>query len=447
MKARHVTRRQLLKEVGAMAAAAACTPTIVRASALGKDGHVAPSNRITIGMIGVGRQVVFTNLRAFTSAPDCQVVALCDVDRWRLALSEDRTTIWGGGVKAAEVKDAARYIDYRELLARSDIDAVMISTPDHWHVPMSMAAIKAGKDVACEKPLTRSIAEGRLLSDLVTKHKRVFRTDSEFRSKSNFHRACELVRNGRIGKLQTIRTGVPVEPKDYPERKQELPPPELDYDRWLGSAPLAPYQEERVHQRHEYNRAGWMRVRDYCDGLITNWGTHLNDIAQWGNNTDRTGPVEVEGSGHYPPKGSLYDCLQDFEVTYCFENGVTLIYKMEKAYVRFEGTDGWVYAEFDGILDAHPKSLLEEKIGPDEIHLLLKDEKRDFLDCVKSRGQTLEDAEVGHRTTSLCHLGHIAIQVGGKLKWDPKAERFTNSDEANRMLQRPPARAPYTMPV
>jgi len=416
----------------------------VRSSALGADGHVAPSNRITIGMIGVGRIVVFSNLKSFLKAPDCQVVALCDVDRWRLELGEDRTSVWGGKITPEDVKGIARYTDFREVLARKDVDAVMISTPDHWHVPMAVAAVKAGKDVCLEKPITRSIAEGRLLSDLVTKHQRVFRTDSEFRSKANFHRACELVRNGRIGKLHTIRTGVPIDQFAQPAIKEEPVPPELDYAMWLGPAPKAPYQEDRIHQRHKYDRAGWMRVRDYCDGMVTNWGTHLNDIAQWGNNTDRTGPVEVEGKGTYPPRGSLWNVLTEFEITYRYANGVTLIYKTEKPYVKFEGTEGWVYAEFGkDTVQTEPASLADSKIGPNEVHLLLKDEKRDFIDCVKTRGQTLEDAEVGHRTTSLCHLGHIAVQIGKTLKWDPVAERFTNSDEANKRLDLPPGREPW----
>jgi predicted dehydrogenase len=312
---------------------------------------------------------------------------------------------------------------------------------------MAVAAVKAGKDVCLEKPITRSIAEGRLLSDLVTKHKRVFRTDSEFRSKKNFHRACELVRNGRIGKLHTIRTGVPIDKFEPVTPKAEPVPQELLYEQWLGPAAEAPYQVDRVHAPKSYTRAGWMRITDYCDGIVTNWGTHLNDIAQWGNDTDRTGPVEVEAmpGSKYPPKGSLWNVLVEFEVHYKYANGVRLIYKTEKPYVKFEGTDGWIYTEFGGPLVAEPKSLLKEKIGPDETHLLLKHEKRDFLDCVKSRGQTLEDAEVGHRTTSLCHLANIAVQVGGKLKWDPDKERFTNSDAANKLLSNPPGRKPWAL--
>jgi len=390
-------------------------------------------------MIGLGRQVIFTNLPSFLSAPDCQVVALCDVDRWRLNITEDRS-VGRSTITPEALKGIPQYTDFRELLARPDVDAVMISTPDHWHVPISLAAVQAGKDVCCEKPLTRSIAEGRLLSDLVSRHQRVFRTDSEFRSINSFHRACELVRNGRIGKLHTIRTGVPVDRFEQPERKPQPAPQELDYNLWLGPAPEAPYQEARVHRPQAYERGGWMRIRDYCDGMVTNWGAHLNDIAQWGNDTDRTGPIEVEGHGKYPPKGGLWNVLREFEITYRYASGVRLIYRTQRPYVRFEGSEGWIEAEFGKKLDAHPRSLLDSPIGPDETHLLLKNEKRDFIDCVKNRGRTLEDAEVGHRTTSLCHLGHIAVQLGGKLKWDPLAERFTNSDEANKLLALPSGR-------
>ncbi len=440
-----LTRRRFLKTSAAAAGSAFACPTIVPASALGKDGHVAPSNRIGIGMIGLGRIVVCSNMKAFLKAPDCQIVALCDVDRWRLALESERTSIWGGQVKPEQVKDIWRTTDYREVLARKDVDAVMISTPDQWHVPQAVAAVRAGKDVCLEKPCTRTIAEGRLLADEVAKHKRVFRMDSEFRSKKNFHRACELVLNGRIGKLHTIRTGVPIDKFKQPAIKTEPVPEELDYDMWLGPAPKKPYQVDRVHAPHAYSRAGWMRNLDTCDGMVTNWGTHLNDIAQWGNNTERTGPVEVEGKGTMPSRDLLWNVLREFEVTYRFANGVTMIYETKMPYVKFEGTEGWIFTKFNGPLVAEPKSLLTEKIGPDETHLPLKSEKRDFIDCVKSRGRTLEDEEVAHRTTSLCHLAHIAVQVGGKLKWDPDKERFTNSDDANKLLSAPPGRKPWAL--
>jgi len=427
-------------------------PQLIPASALGLGESVAPSNRITVGMIGVGRQVLAFNLPFFMSQPDCEVVALCDVDRWRLEVSEERTASYYGEKKnrCPKIPKCPRYVDFREVLDRKDVDAVMISTPDHWHVPMSVLAVKAGKDVCCEKPLTRSIAEGRLLSDVVAKHERVFRTDSEFRSLPQFHRAVELVRNGRIGKLHTIRTGVPYgvgRSQPSPPHVDMPVPEELDYDLWQGPAHVKPYTQDRVHRIKDYERPGWMNIRDYCDGMILNWTTHLNDIAQWGNNTDRTGPVEVKGQGKFPPQGSLWDVCYEFEFTCTYASGVKLICKTEAPYTRFEGEEGWIQANFSSQdkLQAEPKSLLDSKIGPQELHFPLKHEKRDFLDAVKTRGPTLADAEVGHRTSSLGHLGHIAIQLGRKLKFDPDKERFAGDDEANQMLALPPGRKPWAL--
>ena len=256
----------------------------------------------------------------------------------------------------------------------------------------------------------------------------------------------ELVRNGRIGKLHTIRTGVPYgigRSQPSPPHVDMPVPEELNYDLWQGPAQAKPYTQDRVHRIKDYERPGWMNIRDYCDGMILNWTTHLNDIAQWGNNTDRTGPVEVEGQGKFPPQGSLWDVCYEFEFTCTYASGVRLICKTEAPYTRFEGEEGWIQANFSSQdkLQAEPKSVLDSQIGPNELHFPLKHEKRDFLDAVKTRGQTLADAEVGHRTSSLGHLGHIAIQVGRKLKFDPDQERFAGDDEANKMLALPPGRS------
>ena len=446
------TRRRFLMQTLTASASALAIPHLIPASALGLGESVAPSNRITVGMIGVGRQVLAYNLPFFVSQPDCEVVALCDVDRWRLEVTEERTASYYGEKKnrCPKIPKCPKYVDFREVLDRQDVDTVMISTPDHWHVPMSVLAIKAGKDVSCEKPLTRSIAEGRLLSDLVTRHKRVFRTDSEFRSLRQFQRAVELVRNGRIGKLHTIRTGVPygvLHSEKSPVHVDMPVPKELDYDLWQGPAPERPYTEARVHRSKDYERPGWFNIRDYGHGQILNWTTHLNDIAQWGNNTERTAPVEVEGLGKYPPPGTLWDVCFEFEFTCTYANGVRLICKTEAPYTRFEGEAGWIQANFSGPdkLVAEPKSLLDSKIGPQELHFPLLHEKRDFLDAVKTRGQTLEDAEVGHRTSTVGHLGHIAIQLGRKLKFDPDKERFIGDDEANKMLALPPGRSSWAV--
>jgi predicted dehydrogenase len=406
----------------------------------------SPSNRITVGVIGIGRQTVQINLPQFFSMPDVQVAALCDVDAWRLAHAKKQVEdAYAQQSASGTFKGVRTYKDYRELLANPSLDAVFIGGPDHWHVRMSMEAIQAGKDVSCEKPITRSIADGRALSDLVTKHQRVFRTDSEFRSLENFHRAVTLVRNGRIGKLTTIRTGVPGTDVGCPPQPEMPVPPELDYERWQGPATHAFYTEKRVHKPMSYERPGWMRHRFYCDGMITNWGAHLIDITQWGNGTDRTGPIEVEAQGTYPPADSFWNVLLNFQAEYRYANGVRLFYKTdEKVYVRFEGSEGWIFAQYQKPLQAEPAAVLDAKIGDNEIHFPFKSDKQDFIDAVKTRGDTLEDAEVGQRTTSVCHLANIAIQVGKKLEWDPAKERFTNTPEANEYMGKwilPPPRS------
>ena len=435
------TRRQFLISAGVAAAGAALAgPVIVPATAFGAN---APGNRITIGMLGMGRQAYHSNLKTFLNFPDTQVVAVCDVDAWRLDNAQ-KAVEKHYAKERGTFKGCSAHKDFREILDRTDIDAVMISTPDHWHVPMAVAAAKAGKDICCEKPLTLSIAEGRALSDTVRRYNRVFRTDSEFRSHAFFQRACELVLNGRIGKVHTIRTGVPAGDIACGPQPAMKVPEELDYEMWLGPAPYAPYTLNRVHPRQSYARPGWMRVLDYCEGMVTNWGAHLNDIAQWGNGTDRTGPVEVEGKGWYPTDG-LWNVLLSFDIKYRYANGVRLIYKIDRPFVRFEGDEGFIEADYGKrSIKAEPQSILKSPIGPDEIHLPLKGEKRDFIDAVKTRGRTLADAEVGHRTTSLCQVGYIAIQVGRKLEWDPDAERFVNDETANRLLGRP-MRSPWRL--
>lgn len=285
-----ITRREFLKNSAVAATSTALlAPTIVPSSVLGTE---APSNRITVGMIGMGRQAVGSNLKFFLHSSDTQVVAVCDVDAWRLDNAQKAVEKHYAEERVSGTfKGCSIYKDFRELLARTDIDTVMISAPDHWHVPMAVAAARAGKDICCEKPLTLNIAEGRALSDTVKRYNRVFRTDSEFRSHSCFQRACELVLNGRIGRVHTIRTGVPAGDEACGPQQEMPVPEELDYELWQGPAPSAPYTEKRVQPRHSYGRPGWMRVLDYCEGMVTNWGAHLNDIAQWGNGTERTGPV------------------------------------------------------------------------------------------------------------------------------------------------------------
>ncbi len=437
---RSVSRRRFLKVSAGVALAA---PVVVPASALGAAGKAAPSERIGIGMIGLGREALHKNLPVFLRHPLSQVVALCDVDRWRLEQQHQRE----------ELKGCFGTTDFRELLARPDVDGVMITTPDHWHVPNALAAIRAGKDVCCEKPIGLCIEHGRILADAAAKAGCVFRTDSEFRSIPLWFRAVSLVRTGKIGQIRTIRMAVPLFPNRALPMQPEMPvPEELDYDLWLGPAPEAPYTVKRVHPRHSHAWPGWFGNQAYCDGVISNWGYHPADVAQWGNDTERTGPVEIEGRGEFPPADGLWNAMQGFDVRYRYANGVELFYTALSdrskgvSYVRFEGTEGWVCARYGpDRLEAEPASILDAEVSSDDFPFVRKNEKHDFLDCVKARSQTLQDAEVGHRSSSIGQLGYIACQVERKLTWDPAAERFAGDDEANGLLRLPPGRAPWNV--
>ena len=428
-----ITRRQILKASGA----AIILPAIVPSSVFGKN---APSNRITVGMIGTGRQAMHANINPFLYSEHCRVVAVCDVDKWRLNNAKKKVDNY---YKNAECK---AYTDFREVLERKDIDAIMNSTPDHWHVPISLAAVKRGKHVSCEKPLTLSIAEGRVLADAVKKHGVVFRTDSECRTDSHMHKIAGLAINGYLGNIKRIEVGTPTLP-DSQLGGDATPmdvPEDLDYDMWMGSAPMKPYTVDRVHhpKTDSYARnasPGWMQCRDTCEGLITNWGTHLLDVAQQLNKTERTGPVSIEGVGKYPgPESGLWDTLTDFCVQYKYEKGVVLDYLMDVSYLGVEGDEGWIKSPWHskGRMTAHNESILRVKLKDSDILLPQREDKEDFIYAIRNGCNTMADAEVGHRTCSVAQLGHIAIQRGKKLNWDPKTEKFSDDDKANAMLQR-----------
>jgi predicted dehydrogenase len=421
-KSTTVTRRDFLKGSAFVAGAAIALPTIVPSSVFGAD---APSNRITMGCIGTGGQGT-SDMKGFKGKNDCEIVALCDVDA-------DHTKK-AAATAGLDVKSC--YGDFRELLARSDIDAVLVATPDHWHVLASIAAVRAGKDVYCEKPLTLTIAEGRSLVEEVKRYGRVFQTGSQQRSGSEFRKACELVVNERIGKLHTMRVGISgnnrtCEPTWTPE-----PVPEgFDYDMWLGPAPWEPYHTQRCHYQFRF-------ILEYSGGQMTNWGAHHLDIAQWGNQSDDTGPVEIRGKGEFPKTG-LFTTALNAEVEYTYASGVKMFLSRGGG-TRFEGTEGWIYVN-RGKLETEPKSLLTSVIGPDEIHLYeSNDHKQNFLDCIKSRKDPICTAEIGHRSSTVCHLGNIAMLLDRPLKWDPQKEQFIGDDEANRMTWRP-RRAPWRL--
>jgi predicted dehydrogenase len=338
-------------------------------------------------------------------------------------------------MRSGAYKGCAVHSDWRTLIDRKDIDAVMISTPDHWHVPMALAALKAGKDVSCEKPLTRSIADGRLLADTVKKHNRVFCTDSEFRTYRMCRRAAELVRNGKIGKLQKVITATPKDPTK-PQQPAMPVPPELNYEMWLGPAPKQPYTLDRVHPRQNHSgRPGWICIRDYADGMIANWGAHLNDIAMWAMDTEHTGPVEVQAKGTFPEPGNLWNVVLEFEANFLFANGVTLTCKSDKPYMRFEGSEGWIQISYPIKIELEPEELLTWEPSDSQIRLPVMDsEKRDFLKSVKSRNQPQYDAEGGHRNASLSHLALASMDLGRKLRWDPAKERVLGDEQANAKL-------------
>lgn len=438
-----LTRRQFLK--GSVTAAGVALSgsvylQLVPASVFGAD---APSNRITVGCIGVGR-MGRDDMREVMGFRQAQIVAVCDVDSKRLKQAKELVkTHYGQQSSDGSYKGCAAYGDFRELLAREDIDAVTISTPDHWHALLALVAAKAGKDIFLQKPLALTIQQGRVLSDAVRRYGRIFQVGSQQRSDSNFRLACELVRNGRVGKLHTIKVGFGIDPSTGPQ--PSMPVPEgLDYDMWLGPAPWAAYTEQRVHPQNGYDRPGWLRISDYGAGMITGWGSHHIDIAQWGMGTEYTGPVEIEGQAEYPRDG-LWDVHGAFRIEYTYANGVKLICADEsknKSGVLFEGTEGWIYVD-RGRIDAQPKSLLNSTIKPDEIHLYKSNNhKANFLECIRSRAETIAPVEVGHRSCTMCLLGEIAMQLGRKLKWDPQQERFIDDDQANRMISRP-MRSPW----
>lgn len=433
------TRRDFLKKASFAAAGAliipSIAPTIVPANVLGKR---APSNRINIAAIGCGRQMVSPNIPQMLKSEHAQIVAVCDVDSWRLSNAQKQVNDYYSKQKGVTYNGCQAFDDYRKIMENKDIDAVMISLPDHWHVPMAIEAARVGKHISLEKPISTCIEHGRKLVEAIKKYKVITRNDSEFRTLPKMSRAVELVRNGRIGKIQKIFVGVPPDMNGSALLPQPtmLVPEELNYDLWLGPAWEAPYTEKRVHAIKAYGRPGWMRVDSYCNGMISNWGAHLMGIAQWGNNSEYTGPVSVEGSGTFD-KG-LWNTVNSFNIAYKYESGVELFFKIERPYVRFEGTEGWVEIEHPDKLTASSQAILDSKIGDNELKIEnLPSDKEDFLIAVKSGKETLEPLETAHRTISMCQLGLIAIKIGAKLTWDAQKEEIIGDSAASSLLNIP----------
>ncbi len=420
-----LSRRRFAKT----AAAAIALPYFIPSRVLGAD---APSKKITVGFIGTGDHGTNHNLKRYLQLNDARVLMVCDVDAHRMRRAKELVDT------KYENTDCTMSKDFRDVLARKDIDAVMISTPDHWHTLISVMAARAGKDVQCEKP-TLTIDEGKFLVQTMRKHKTVFQTSTEDRSVPVYHRMAELVRNGRVGKLQRIEVILPKQPTIAGDPTPQPVPETLDWEMWLGPAPFAPYTRDRTHFNFRW-------IEDYSGGIICDWGTHLFDTAQWANNTERSGPVEVEGTGTYW-NGGLYNTVKDYDVTYRYANGVVMTCKPGNPSIKFIGTDGWVgNTGWRGKLEASSPEIANSKISENEIHLYtnLEGEHHDFLKCVKSRKDPYFPVDIGHRISTVCHLGNLAIKLGRKLKWDPGAERFVNDDGANALLSRP-MRAPWRL--
>jgi myo-inositol 2-dehydrogenase / D-chiro-inositol 1-dehydrogenase len=423
---KRITRRRFVRG----AAAGLALPYIVPASVLGAD---APSQKITIGFIGTGDHGTGWNLDYYLRLRAARVVMVCDVDGYRMRKAKAITDSAYGN------EDCAMSKDFREVLARKDIDAVMISTPDHWHTLISVMAARAGKDVQCEKP-TLTIDEGKVLIGTIRKLGKVFQTSTEDRAVPEYHRLAELVRNGRIGKLQKIEVILPKQPDGPGDPTPQPVPPDLDWDMWLGPAPFASYTKNRCHGTFRW-------LWDYSGGVICDWGAHLFDTAQWANDTERSGPVEVEGTGTYW-SGGLYNTVRDYDVTYRYANGVVMTCKPGNPSIKFIGADGWVgNTGWRGPVQASSKEILESRIGPEEVHLYTNPagEHDDFLKCVKSRKDPYFPVDIGHRVSTVCHLANIAIKVGRKLKWDPVTEQFVGDSTANAMLSRS-MRPPWKLP-
>jgi predicted dehydrogenase len=457
------SRRSFLKDglkLTAGAIALNSFPTIVPSTVFGKN---APSNKINIGQIGCGRIARTHDLPETFRYDVARIMAVADVDTKRLESGKQLIEGWYAKKTGREnYMDVKTYDDYQALLANKDIDAVIISTPDHWHAQPTIEAALAGKHVYLQKPTSLTIEEGRHLSDAVRKSGIVFQLGSQQRSANpwpQFKKACELVRNGRIGKIHTVRVGLPSDPAGG--NTTEMPvPANLNYDRWLGSAPYVYYTEDRVHSQTDFeSRPGWLRLEQFGAGMITGWGVHHIDIAHWGMNTELTGPLEAEGWATFP-KAGLWNVHGDYEVQMKYANGINMILSSKHPNgIKFEGSNGWLFVSRGnvGVTSSDPSAgskqseafnasdpkIITSVIAANEIHLYESPEQHgNWLDCIQNKKPTISPAEVAHRSCSACLIAHAAMKTGQKLYWDPKKEVFKNNTEANKLLSRP-QRFPY----
>lgn len=464
-----ISRRDYLKKSLVGTAGLFLAPTIMTSAA--SYGRTSPNDVINIAQIGCGRIARDHDLPETLKHAEVRVVAVSDVDRKRMEEGKQYVERWYATNRgSATTVDVRMYQDYRELLEQPDIDAVLISTPDHQHFLPTLHAAIAGKDIYLQKPLSLTVEEGWILRDNLQRLGTVFQIGSQQRSVSpwpHFKRACELVRNGRIGALHRVRVGLPGDPPGGDPTP--MPVPEyLDYDLWLGSTPEVPFTVDRVHPleripsgdilKESYSRPGWLRCEQFSAGMITGWGSHHVDTAHWGMDMELTGPVEIEAFAQFPTEG-LWDVHGAFHVESKYANGVTMIISGDYPNgVRFEGEDGWIFVTRSGAvtssdpdkpereapLKASDPAILESEIGPDETHLYTSEEQHtNWVHSIRSRERTVAPIDVAHRSTSACLIAHIAMKLGRRLYWDPEEERFKDDVEANAMLSRP-QRHPYT---
>jgi predicted dehydrogenase len=449
-------RRNFIKKTVAGSAATLFVPTILPSNIF---GQTTANRKINVGQIGCGRIARDHDMPGVMQYDNARMIAVCDVDSNRA--NDAKTLVQSyyakktGSDKAVDVKV---YEDYRELLMNPDIDAVVISTPDHWHSQPAIEAALAGKDVYLQKPTSLTLEEGRILVDIIKKKGTILQVGTQQRAMPQFRIAAELVRNGRIGKLHTVKVGLPGDPGG-PEAPQMPIPSNLNYDMWLGSTPEMPYTEIGVHPQKDYSRPGWLRLEQFGAGMITGWGQHHYDSAAWGMDTELTGPISVESVAEFPKSG-LWNVHGDFMAKAEYANGITMY--TSGGYtngIKYIGDDGWIFVSRGSYtasasdpvakdksakaLNASDPAILESVIGPNEIHLKKIDEQHgDWLNSIESRKDPISDVEKGHRACSICLITHISMKLGRKLNWNPETEMFVNDAEANAMLKRP-QRYPY----
>ncbi|MEQ1796570.1 MAG: Gfo/Idh/MocA family oxidoreductase [Lacibacter sp.] len=449
MKKRKQSRREFLSN-SVKASAILVLPSIVPFSVFGKN---APGNRINVAAIGTGRISRIHDMPGVWNQNYAQLMAVCDLDSNRAAEGKTLVNDFYSKRDGKPFDGVKVYTDYRELLLNKDIDAVLISTPDHTHAMIGAAAARAGKHIYMQKPASLTIAEGRIISNVVQKSGVKFQIGSQQRSTEQFRYAAELVRNGRIGKLKTVYVGLPGDPPGG--KTNEMPVPKnLNYDLWLASTPEVYYTEDRVHPQVGYGRPGWLRCEQFGAGMITGWGAHHIDSAHWGMGMESSGPVEIWNDKAEFATGGLWNVHGMFKTGATYANGVTMIVSNEfQNGIKFEGTTGWIFVSrgdyqvtsSDGNagttqakkIDASDPKLLTSVIGENEFHFTVsKDHHANWLEAIRDNKKTIAPVEEAHRACSACLLHHIAMKLNRKLYWDPVKEQFKNDDEANKLLSR-----------